>query len=266
MDNLSLWKSLEKPPEAALKKITGGRMSGKTDINPQWRYLAITEQLGPCGVGWKYTIDKLWTEDGPEGVKMCFAMVSLYIKQKDIWSDAIPGTGGNMLIAKEKDGLRASDEGYKMAITDALSVCLKMVGVASAIYMGQWDGSKYTTDTVPIKTIPTTQLGDIFNKQPIVNTKSLPAHADCSNCSVERCDGAPEPCNKWVAKIVVPSIVPHVISPAQITRLHTIAAENKKPVSEKKSILNLYGFTSSKEITTDKYDEIIATISHKIGE
>jgi len=41
----------------------------------------------------------------------------------------------------------ASDEAYKMAITDALSVALKALGVGSEIYRGRWDGSKYRDDT-----------------------------------------------------------------------------------------------------------------------
>ncbi|MCX7772948.1 MAG: hypothetical protein N2376_07545, partial [Clostridia bacterium] len=56
MDNLHIYNQVRKPPETALKKITGGRLNGKTDINPMWRLKALTEQFGPCGVGWKYTI------------------------------------------------------------------------------------------------------------------------------------------------------------------------------------------------------------------
>ena len=46
-------------------------------------------------------------------------------------------------MAKESKGLYSSDEGYKMAVTDALSVAMKSLGVAADIYAGKWDGSKY---------------------------------------------------------------------------------------------------------------------------
>ena len=72
-----------------------------------------------------------------------FAKVNLYIKHEGKWSHPIPGVGGSMLVTKEKSGLHSSDEGYKMAITDALSVACKMVGVAADVYMGRMDGSKY---------------------------------------------------------------------------------------------------------------------------
>ena len=55
-DNLSIYNALKQPPKEALRAIQGGRLAGKTDINPQWRYKALTEQFGPCGIGWKYEI------------------------------------------------------------------------------------------------------------------------------------------------------------------------------------------------------------------
>ena len=67
MERMEVWNKLKQPPISALKKITGGRLAGKTDINPQWRYQVMTEVFGVCGRGWKYTIDKLWTEPAPAG-------------------------------------------------------------------------------------------------------------------------------------------------------------------------------------------------------
>ena len=152
---LHVWNKLKQPPETALKPIAAGRLKGKTDINPQWRYQAMTEQFGPCGDGWKYKIDRIWTEPGPDGQVFAFAQVLVYIKignqgqplPDSHWSDPIPGVGGSMLIAKEKAGLYANDEAYKMAITDALSVALKMVGVAADIYLGRWEGGRYVEGT-----------------------------------------------------------------------------------------------------------------------
>lgn len=151
MDNLELWNKVKQPPKSALKKITGGRLSGMTDISPQWRLLALTEQFGSCGVGWKYTVDKLWQTDGPEGQVFAFALINLSTKQNGEWSEPIPGIGGSMLVTKEKAGLHVSDEGYKMAVTDALSVACKALGIAADIYMGLWDGSKYKDAPEPKK-------------------------------------------------------------------------------------------------------------------
>src|SRR5437868_5348005 len=136
--NLKLWEAVSRPPAKVLKPIKGGRLIGKSDINPQWRYKAMTEQFGPCGVGWKFTVDRLWTEKGDGGEVFAFAQVSLYITtpqtkdcagdQRDLryWSAPVPGVGGSMLVNKEKAGLYNNDEAFKMALTDALSVALKM--------------------------------------------------------------------------------------------------------------------------------------------
>jgi hypothetical protein len=140
--NMSMdkYNAMKKPPAWALREIRGGRLAGKTDINPQWRIQAMTEQYGPCGTGWKWEIVKLWNETAPAGEVMAFAQISLYTKDNDTWSAPVPGIGGSMLSVMEKAGMHNSDEGYKMAVTDALSVAFKFLGVAADIYSGHFDG------------------------------------------------------------------------------------------------------------------------------
>lgn len=145
MEGIEIYKSLSRPPKEALRTIIGGKLKGMSDINPQWRYEAMTERFGLVGIGWKYEISQLWTEDGANGEKLAFAKVAVYVKQGGEWSDAIVGIGGSRLISQEKGALTSNDEGYKMAVTDAFSTALKMLGVAADIYAGRWDGSKYST-------------------------------------------------------------------------------------------------------------------------
>lgn len=142
MNNLELWNKVRAVPETAQKKITGGRLNGKTDINPMWRIKVLTEQFGPCGFGWRYLITDKWLEAGANDEMAAFVNVNLYIKVGDAWSEAIPGTGGSMFIAKEKSGPYTSDECYKMALTDALSVACKALGIGADIYWSG-DNSKY---------------------------------------------------------------------------------------------------------------------------
>ena len=154
-DNMNYWDKVKIPPTTALKKISGGRMNGKTDINPTWRMQVMTELFGPCGVGWVYTVDKLWTEPGVSGEVLAFASVSVSYKVgENTWSAPVPGVGGNMLIAKESAGLRSSDEAYKMAITDALSVALKALGVGAEVYLGNFEGAKYVGRETPNQPAP----------------------------------------------------------------------------------------------------------------
>lgn len=141
-DNLTIYNAVRNPPQEALKTIRGGRLSGYTDINPMWRIKALTEQFGVCGIGWKYTITKQWTEQGANGEIAAFTNIDLYIKVGGEWSDAIPGTGGSSFIAKERSGLYTSDECFKMSLTDAISVACKSLGFAADIYWNS-DRSKY---------------------------------------------------------------------------------------------------------------------------
>jgi len=144
MENaISIYESLARPPKDALREIKGGKLTGKTDINPQWRYKAMTEKFGLVGIGWKYKIQKLWAEQGAGAEVLAFAKVAVLIKSGDNWSDPIVGIGGSKLIAIEKGSPVSNDEGYKMAVTDALGTALKMLGVAADIYAGRWDGTKY---------------------------------------------------------------------------------------------------------------------------
>ena len=153
MKNMEIYEALKRPPKHALKPIRAGRLKGKSDINPQWRIEAMTKQFGPCGIGWKYEIEKLWLENGNTIDKdnwetAAFAKIKLYIKDDNEWSAPIEGVGGSAFVTGEKSGPHTSDEAYKMAITDGLSVAMKMLGMAADIYAGLWDGSKYA-DPVP---------------------------------------------------------------------------------------------------------------------
>jgi hypothetical protein len=144
MNNKVIWDKVKTPPPEALKEIKAGRLKGKSDISPQWRYEIMTEIFGPCGIGWKFTINKLWTEQGSEGQVFAFAMVTVeYTHDGTVGS--IPGVGGSMLITNEKKGPYSSDDSFKMATTDAIGTALKMLGVAADVYAGKCDG-KYPTD------------------------------------------------------------------------------------------------------------------------
>lgn len=145
-DNLRYYELLRKVPDYALKEIGAGRLKGMSDINPVYRIKAMTEAFGPCGIGWKYVIMKQWQETYGQEVK-AFCNIDLFIKVDGEWSDAIPGTGGSSLVAMERSGAYVSDEAYKMALTDALSVAMKSLGVAADVYyskdkVGQFD-TKY---------------------------------------------------------------------------------------------------------------------------
>ena len=148
-ENLKLYERFRAVPDNAKKPIGAGRLKGMTDISPMWRIKMLTDEFGPCGFGWKYDIGQQWVEQGADGVVMAFCNINLYVKQNGEWSEGIPGTGGATLVSKESKGLYSDDEAFKKALTDALSVACKALGMGADVY---WDkDSKYST---PLPTEP----------------------------------------------------------------------------------------------------------------
>lgn len=145
MDNLELYNKVREVPERAKKKIEGGNIDGFTDISPMWRIETLTEQFGVCGFGWKYTITRQWLEASPETQELAaFCNIQLFIKIGNEWSTPIEGTGGSIFTRKTKSGVKMNDEAYKMALTDALSVACKALGVGANVY---WGDDKYNDKT-----------------------------------------------------------------------------------------------------------------------
>lgn len=144
MGNLDLYNKLKVVPSEAIKPIQNGRLKGKSDINPMWRIKTMTEHFGVCGIGWKYVITKQWTETyGTETKAYC--NIDLFVKVDGQWSDAIQGTGGSSEVTMERNGSYVSDECYKMALTDALSVAMKALGVGADIYFEKGKSMDYSS-------------------------------------------------------------------------------------------------------------------------
>lgn len=188
MGNLDLWNKVKAVPPEAQKTIGGGRLRGMTDINPMWRIMKLTKLFGMVGFGWKYDIARQWMEEGAAGEKCAFCNINLYVKHDGVWSDAIPGNGGSMLVENEKAGPHTSDECYKMALTDAISVACKALGVGADVYWSQ--GSKYTEQPVicpecgnPVKPV---KKGDGTVGSP---EKVLAGWGHCAECHKKKAGG-----------------------------------------------------------------------------
>lgn len=141
MDNLYYYNQGREVPDTAKKPIEGGRMNGKTDINPVWRIKKLTELFGPCGIGWYYKSVREWLETYEKTVA-AFVKIELYIKVDGEWSMPIQGTGGSMFVELQKNGAYVSDECFKMATTDAISVACKQLGIGADVYWEK-DQTKY---------------------------------------------------------------------------------------------------------------------------
>lgn len=140
-DNMKIYNAVRAVPAEAKKAFNNGKFSG-TDINPMWRIKTLTEQFGPAGIGWYTETLSERSETYGETV-MAIVDINLYVKVGGEWSKPIFGTGGNALVKETKSGAVPSDEGYKMAYTDALSVACKALGIGADVYFEK-DKDKYT--------------------------------------------------------------------------------------------------------------------------
>lgn len=185
MDNR--YTALATPPDDALKRIEGGNLKGKSDINAQWKIEAMTEQFGLCGIGWKYDIIDKNVVPLDDGQILLFMEVALRVRDATTkqWSEPVTGYGGDFIVVKNKNGLVPNDEAYKMCLTDALGNAFKYIGVAADVYRGLFDDSKYSKRAA----------NNNGNSQPKPNTPpqqngGQPKQANhgqlaCSNCGLE---------------------------------------------------------------------------------
>ena len=100
-------------------------------VRPLWYWLEISN------------LQFLYSGGGNDEVA-AFVDILLYYKKDGEWSEGVPGLGGSMFVAKEKNGHHTSDECFKMALSDAIGTACKALGMSADIYFSK-DRSKYTT-------------------------------------------------------------------------------------------------------------------------
>jgi hypothetical protein len=141
-NHMRFYEAMRAVPKEAQKSFNNGKFSG-TDINPMWRIKILTEQFGPCGIGWYTEPVSRHMEQAEDGTTCAFVSINLYIKVDGEWSKPIYGEGGNTFATKTKAGyLSVSDEAFKMAYTDAISNAAKALGCGADIWFEK-DRTKY---------------------------------------------------------------------------------------------------------------------------
>jgi len=237
-ENLQVYEALKDVPPEALKEIKGGRLKGMSDINPMWRIKALTEQFGICGIGWKYETVRKWLEEGANGNVGAFVDINLYIKANGEWSEAIPGTGGSMFVTKESAGLHTSDECFKMALTDAIGVACKALGMAASVYWNK-DRTKYTDSPPPA----TAKTGNETGKS--------------------QSDDALDVFDTPITDDDVPKETKKYASEAQKNFIDDLTEQRKIPSAGLEEILEeRYGIKSKEELTTKEASDLIEFIKN----
>lgn len=141
-ENTKLWDLLGRTDPAHTKQFKrGGGFSG-TAIKPMWSYRRMTEEFGPCGLGWGVGEPSFHVHPGCDGETLVYCTASVWYRHEE--KDCrVYGVGGDKVVNKFSSGLKSDDEAFKKAFTDAVTNALKLIGVGADVHMGLFDDNKY---------------------------------------------------------------------------------------------------------------------------
>jgi hypothetical protein len=141
-NNKALWQRVCVTDPKAVKPITGKQYSGNSP-KPYWIVERLTDEFGPCGIGWGFTIINERFERFNDSDTLHVAAVRLWyvLDGKRGELEQIGQTKASYTSAAGKFIL--DEDAPKKSVTDALVKCASYLGFAGDIFSGRWDDSKY---------------------------------------------------------------------------------------------------------------------------
>lgn len=143
-NNVRIWDQLGKTDPAHTKQFQRSGGFRGTAIKPMWCNLRMTEFFGPCGIGWGMDKPSFETREADKEM-LVFCTVGVWYVENGT-RGLVYGVGGDKYVISQQSGLRASDEAFKAAYTDAIGNAMKFIGVAADVHMGLFDDNKYVAD------------------------------------------------------------------------------------------------------------------------
>lgn len=150
-ENTKIWDILGRTdPKHTQQFKRGGGFKG-TAIKPIWSYRRMTEEFGPCGIGWGVGEPSFQIVQGVNSEVLVYCTASVWYKHGDDASQTVYGVGGDKIVthvrASEQynrpERWENDDEAFKKAFTDAVTNALKLIGVGADVHMGMFDDNKY---------------------------------------------------------------------------------------------------------------------------
>lgn len=141
----ALWNRVCKTDPAHVKPITGKQYQGNSP-KPYWIVERLTEEFGPCGIGWGFVILSERMERLAETEVLHVAVVRLWYVLDGVRGE-LEQIGQTKAAYAKKDGsLLVDEDAPKKSVTDALVKCASYIGFAGDIFSGRWDDSKYVAE------------------------------------------------------------------------------------------------------------------------
>jgi hypothetical protein len=146
VSNRDLWDRVSKTDPRAVKPITGKQYSGNSP-KPYYIVERLTEEFGPCGLGWGFTVENERFERFSDTDSLHVALVEFWYVNKDQQVGRFQQMGQTKASYMSGAGKFILDEDApKKSVTDALVKCASYLGFAGDIFSGRWDDSKYVAD------------------------------------------------------------------------------------------------------------------------
>lgn len=141
-ENKALWKRAFMTDPRAVKPITGKQYKGNSP-KPYWIVERLTDEFGPCGIGWGFNIVSERFERFSETESLHVAVVRLWYELggKRGEFEQVGQTRSSYVTAGGK--FMVDEDAPKKSVTDALVKCASYLGFAGDIFSGMWDDSKY---------------------------------------------------------------------------------------------------------------------------
>ena len=145
MTNKALWQRVCVTDPKAVKPITGKQYNGNSP-KPYWIIERLTDEFGPCGIGWGFNILSERIERFSDTDTLHIAVVRLWYvfdgKRGEL--EQIGQTKASYTTSKGTFLL--DEDAPKKSVTDALIKCASYLGFAGDIFSGRWDDSKYVAE------------------------------------------------------------------------------------------------------------------------
>ena len=140
IQNLKLWKSVEKTPPDMTKLVAFGKRK-YTTIDPQWQLRVATALWGPYGHRWgmrNLDCKVVETHDGDE--KGRFLVSNVFLKAEFFYP--VDGKEASFQVVND-DRFRAGDDTTKKLITNTRSKALSWLGFSADVFLGKFDDTAY---------------------------------------------------------------------------------------------------------------------------
>lgn len=151
-ENTKIWNILGRTDPKHTKPFQRAGGFKGTAIKPMFSYLRMTEQFGPCGMGWGVGAPSFQVVPGENREVVVYCTASIWYRESYAEEPStVYGVGGDKVVSYIKaneqynrpERWETDDEAFKKAFTDAVTNALKLIGVGADVHMGMFDDNKY---------------------------------------------------------------------------------------------------------------------------